>query len=372
MPEYYYTATDQAGKRTTSKLDAASSQAALLELESADYSKIILHTDDFSAALTEMMPQKVPVKNRLPASEHVEIRSLTDMGFFKFLLKKLYWTARWYYFVAAILLFYFLRESDRYVVAFCFTSLLLLLIPVGIAVKATWFSKTRKYFQLLEDFTWGRWDEVLALIPKLRSHIPAIELSGRKASALAALGRLDEALEIMEPYANAPEIPAWMYFTRLAEIYEYAHEQEQALDYRSKAHSDAPDNSTVLLGYANTLLKQNKDPRLAQRLIQEAEQQPLSDMLEMILPFIKGLLELNRGEPRLAFHLFIEGQNRIQPLLKSQSVARFYSDIGRAYAAIALAELGEKEQAAIQFELALPRLQALDSKLLIERYESVS
>ena len=372
MPEFYYTATDRAGKRTSSKLEAASSQEVILELESADYSNIILHTDDFSAALSEMMPQKVPVKNRVSASEYVEIRSLTDMGFFKFLLKKLYWEARWYYFVAAILLFYFLRESDKFVGAFSFTSLLLLLIPVGIAVKAAWFSQSRKYFQLLEDFTWGRWNEVLALIPKLRTFIPAIELSGRKASSLAALGRLDEALEVMAPYANHPEIPPWMYFARLAEIYEYAHEREQALDCRSQAHEDAPDNITVLLGYANTLLKQNKDPQLAQRLIQEAEQQPISDMLEILLLFTKGLLELNVGEPRLAFHLFVEGQNRLQPLLKSQPVARMSSDIGRAYAAIALAELGEKEQATIQFKLALPRLKALDSKLLIERYESVS
>lgn len=372
MPDFYFTATDRTGKRTTSMLEAASSQAVILELESADYSNIVLHTDDFAAAQSELMPKKIAEEHRLPAAEYVEIRSLTAGGFFQFLLKKLYWQTRWYYLVAVILLYFFLRESDQFVGAFLFTSLLLLLIPVGIAVKATWFSRTRKYFQLLEAFTWGRWNEVLELIPKLRKHIPAIELSGRKASALAALGQLDAGLEVMAPYADAPEIPPWIYFTRLAEVYEYAHKEEQSLDCRLQAYEVAPENSTVLLGYANTLLKQNKDPQLAQKLIQAAEQQPISDMLEIVLPLIQGLLELNLGQPRLAFHLFVEGQKRLQPLLKSQSVARLYLDVSRAYMAIALAELGEKEQAETQFQLALPRLQALNSKLTIERYESVA
>ncbi len=371
MPDFYYTATDQTGKRITGTMKAASSQAVILKLESADYSNVILHTDDFAAALSEMMPAKVKTDGNFTASDYIEARTLTNVGFFRFLLKKLYWQLRWIFLILSILIFLNWRFSQS-IVFFVSVFFLLILMPLGTAFWATLFSPTRKYNNMLEAFSWGRWNDVLEILPKLRKHSPAIELSGRKASALAALGRLDEGLEIMEPYANHPEIPPWMYFTRLAEVYEYAHEHERSLECRSQAHADAPENSTVLLGYANTLLKLNKDPQLAQKLIQEAKQQQLSDMLEMILPLIQGLLELNLGQPRLAFHLFVEGQKRLEPRLQSQPVARLYSDVGRAYAAIALAELGENEQAATLFQLALPRLQALNSTLTIERYERVA
>lgn len=373
MPEYFYTATNRlTRKRETNSVEAASAQEALCELETADLDEIVLHTDDVAAAVSQMMPRKVSVNEDITASDYVSFRTISDFGFFVYLTKKLYWQARWGLLVSSgLLLFVFLEANDfqrtyaniGLLVLFC-----LWLAPPVIALYATLFSPTRKYNQIQEDFYWGRWNEVLRRLPRIRKHLPLIEVRAREAASLAGLGRLDEGLQIMEPLADQPEIPYWMYLSRLAEVYEYADQMEQCLTLRKQAYEAQPENSVLKLGYANTLLKLNLDSPLAHQLIEEAEAQPLSDLLQLFVPITKGHLELNLGHYQRAFFQCLEGEKGLKPFITTQPFARVYADVARAYAAIALAELGEMEEAETLFQSALPRLEALKSTRTIDRY----
>ncbi|QDT77334.1 hypothetical protein Mal35_07600 [Gimesia maris] len=375
MPEYFYTATDTTGKRRTECIQAASAQEALQQLEKNEYQEIVLHTDDVSAATSDMMPRKVSVNDDLTAADYVALRTIGDFGFFLYLTKKLYWQIRWYLLVGGLLnLFVILTATDfqrEYANIGHSIFLFFVLLPPGISLFITLFSPSRQFNQIQEDFYWGRWNEVLQRLPKARKHLPPIEAMGREAACLAGLGRLDEALKIMEPLADDPQIPRWMYLSRLAEIYENDDQWEECLELRRQASELAPHNSVLKLGYANTLLKLNLEPQLAHQLIEEAESRPLSDLLLLLVPLSKGQLELNLGHARLAFYQFVEVENGLKPYLSSQPFARLYSDISRAYAAIALAELGEMEEAERLFQSALPRLQALKSKRTIECYQQI-
>lgn len=373
MPDYYYTATDRlTHKRETNCIEATSAQDAMRQLEAAELDEIVLHTDDVAAAISNMMPQKVEVNENLSATEYVSLRSMGDLGFFIHLTKKLYWQGRWeLLFFAAIALVAFLQATNvqRPYAKFALVFFLSLwLLPLVIALYTTLCSPTRKFNQIQEDFYWGRWDEVLKLLPQVRKHLPLIEARAREAASLAGLGRLDEALKTMEPLADNPEIPRWMYLSRLAEVYECNDQMDQCLQLRRQAYEADPENSALKLGYANVLLKLNLDPQLAHQLIQEAEAEPLSDQIQLFLPVIKGVLELNLGHYRLAFYHLVEAENGLKPYLSIQPFARLYADVGRAYAAIALAEMGETQEAETLFQSAIPRLEALNSQQTIERY----
>lgn len=308
MHEFIYTATDSTGKRSTNRIEAASTQEARREIEAAGFDTIVFHTDDFDAVISDMVPDKLPVDDILTASEEAQIQHFSDLRLFFFMLKKFCWYLRWLLLLAITLLSFSLTEPNSTIGIKFVLSLLLFLVPVWLALKASYFSPSQKYKQMLEAFTYGRWNEVLESLPEFKKYRPPFELSGRQGCALAALGRLDEGLEIIEPFSDSPEVPRWMYYTQLADLYDYAHEGDRSLDYRLQAYQHAPENSSVLLGYADSLLKQNKDPQLTQKLIHEAEQQQLSDMSDISLQFTKGLLELNSGQPRLAFYLFAETQ----------------------------------------------------------------
>ncbi|QDV18371.1 hypothetical protein Pan153_30280 [Gimesia panareensis] len=373
MPDYYYTATDRITRqRETNFIAADSAQEALRELEAAELEEIVLHTDDVSAAISNMMPRKVSVKDDFTAAEYVSFRTMGNLGFFIYLTKKLYWQMRWSLLIGTLLsvsIFCTANDLERsYGIVSLSIFLFFILLPPGISLFTTLFSPSRKFNQIQEDFYWGRWNEVLKLLPKVRKHLPLIEARGREAASLAGLGRLDEALKTMEPLAENSEIPRWMYLSRLAEVYECNNQMEQCFELRRQASEMAPDNSALKLGYANTLLKLNRNPQLAHQLIKDAESKQLSDLLQILVPLSKGHLELNLGHARLAFYLFVQAQNGLKPYLATQPFARLYSDIGRAYAAIALAEMGETEEAETLFQSALPRLEALKSQRTIERY----
>ena len=107
-------------------------------------------------------------------------------------------------------------------------------------------------------------------------------------------------------------------------------------------------------------------------MIAELEQQQLSDQLETVFPLAKGLLELNRGNYQSAIEQLAEAENRLKPLVKNQPVSRLYTDVTHAYKAIALAELGETEEAEALYQSVLPRLKALNAERTMKRYQQAS
>ena len=204
-------------------------------------------------------------------------------------------------------------------------------------------------------------------LPPLRPHLPPIEFAARKACALAGLGRFADGLNAMEECVASDDIPLWMYYARLAEVYDVAQMHEKSLECHRLAHNDAPDNPTVKLELALALLKNEVDTATAQQLIASAEQQTLSDMLLTMLPFIKGLAALNAGEFQEAERCLRRAEKALRPMARSAALVRLVLDINSAYTAVALVNLGERQNAERLFEKAYPRLEALKASRILAR-----
>ena len=101
----------------------------------------------------------------------VTLQSLSDRGFFFFLLKKAYVQLWWLFLAAAGLVAYRLWQGLP-LGFFGGLSVLALIMPVVLAFWATFMSKARKYDALLEACCWGRWQEALNQVEELRGVVP--------------------------------------------------------------------------------------------------------------------------------------------------------------------------------------------------------
>ncbi|QDT92798.1 tetratricopeptide repeat protein [Gimesia algae] len=367
MPVFLISGTNENGKRETRRVEADNSQNAVREFEEQGLTEIVLHSDDAYAVTTDLFGPQPQVEENLTAADMVKLQYLTNFQLFLFYLRKSYWQLRW---VIPVLLGIAVYrwdqvsgpdESDYIMLGF-------LLLPIPICFWNAYYSLGRKYDRLMHAFSWGNWEEVLDQVHRLRGKIPDFELAARAAVALAALDRFDEALDLMEPYEESEDVPHWMYLGRLSELYEVTGDYDNVIECMRLAYEEAPDNPTVIIDYAYALTKTNRDSPLAAELIAEAEEMHLNDLVALLLKYFKGVLELNFRNYRAAEALFRQCETQLVPLATSQALLQQIVDLNRAYLAVTLAELEENEEAEQLYQLSLPRLQALDCDLIMDRY----
>jgi hypothetical protein len=116
------------------------------------------------------------------------------------------------------------------------------------------------------------------------------------------------------------------------------------------------------------LLKSETETELAASLIRQTEEQPLSDVLQLFLPFARGLLALNTGQFREAVDHFLTCEDSLKPLSAGSAPVRGMVDLIRAFRAIGLARLGERAAAEKLFGVAKPRLEAIKSDRILNRF----
>ena len=173
MPDYLLTATSPSGKRKTQCIQAASAQEAMHELETDEYQDIVLHTDDFTAALSELMPQKVSTKGPITPADHVALRNISNWGIFLMMLKKQY--QRMLLIIVCWGIVTFLLRlvsksgSDGLMRSLMMVSAALIVAPFVFAILTIVLMPARKLKRVLEATYWGRWDEVLKCLPHYKT-----------------------------------------------------------------------------------------------------------------------------------------------------------------------------------------------------------
>src|SRR5439155_19877703 len=116
------------------------------------------------------------------------------------------------------------------------------------------------------------------------------------AQALAGLGRLAAALRVLAPFADGREAPEWLYWSLLAEVYAIANDREQMLAAKERALALSPNNPSLLLGVADSLLQHTRDVGPARELLAAARTHVISDSLRYMVSFVQGLLALEDGQ----------------------------------------------------------------------------
>ena len=374
MLEFHLTATDLNGKRSTQRITAPSAKAAMEALNDQGCTDIVLHTDDVAAIVSRQMP---PDPNddgeeyTTPADE-VEFRFMTDVGYFFYLLPRLYLEG-WLLSLISVVVLALLIWSGFYQYYFgkiiALVPAFFLVLPLGIAIHSFLFSTKRDYDDLVEAGCWGRWEEVIQRAPKLRGKIPNFELDVRLAAAYAGLGRFDEGLALCQRYLDSPEVPASMYYGRLSELYEVAQRYDEAVACHREAYEVAEDSTTAVLDLAMALLRHNQDLELARKLIAEAEAMPISDVLQLFLPFLKGLAALNGHSHAEALDLLTRTEEMLRPVAAGSAPIRNILDDVQGFKAIAYAKTGRLDDARKCFAAARPRIEALNNLALLQRIE---
>ena len=364
MPRYLLSAKQADGRDVCECVEAADGNAAVKALRKRGCKDIVLHTDEAAALDLERLEQVSP-------RDFLSLRDASTEWQRTLVHARVSWHQMWVVHLAFAGFLVWRRFGRAPWGLSDWLALVAVCLPVisALASLLPWFSPARRYDRLVEAIAWGRWDEALQRLPRLRCTVPPLEYAVRKAQALAGLGRLDEALDEMSGFSEDDTVPEWLYWGRLAEVYGAAGRFDGALECKEKAVKCAPQNPTSLLDLVPSLLRCGGKVRRAESLLARAKSQTLSDTLVPFADAAEGMLALERGEPE-------EGKRHLTQAIAGLSAFRLTSPlIGgveasfRAWLAIACARLGDADNARREFELAEPRLRAVKEEDLIRRCE---
>jgi len=193
-------------------------------------------------------------------------------------------------------------------------ALFVLLVPV---LHLFFSIPLRNYSQLNKAKVWARWDEVLECVRRLRrSHrftrlgIGEVELTRCHAQALAALGRLQEAVTEFRSVENSPDLPRWLYLSHLSSIYDNAKAYDKSLECRTQATVEKPDSSTVWIDLAYGLVRGLNRPAEARQALARAETLEITGIGKNYLPFLRGIICWREGN-------FVEAKKQLELAITS-------------------------------------------------------
>jgi tetratricopeptide (TPR) repeat protein len=293
IAEYLLTAKTPEGKKVTERLDVSSADEAVRTLRERGYEDIVLHTDDSAARYT----RHSVVQKHISPGEYVALRGMHaglsgHLRWIVFITFKVYKT-NWKSTLALLALLVFALMKWHYDPRPVWGRIALLpamglaspfiLLPI-IAI----FNPGRRYRRVIEELSWGRWENVLALLPAIRARLPEEHAAYLEAKALAGLGNLDEALALYRPLGDGSRIPDWQFWSHVSNIYWAAGQIESMVAAQEKAGQLAAENPTVLLDLAMALLRYKKDDQRAANLIQQAKSHAISDVMAPSVLLAKG------------------------------------------------------------------------------------
>ena len=361
MAQYLLTAKNPAGRKVSELVEADSAKAAIEALQERGYENIVLHTDDATArdarplVLNPLVTARDLAKNRTRGGLH---RLLLKLG--------RSYAANWKL-LAMVAIAFALRRFNSW--PWGWSDVLIaagVLSPALLGLVA--HLPSMRYDRLVKADSWRLWEEVLRLLPPLRGKLAPYAVAWHESKALAGLGRMDEAMKLVLPFATNGEISQAKFWSLLmASAYRSANQRDMALAAQEKALDYAPDDPTVLIDLAGAVLDERRDVARAKELLAHAMKQPMSDMAAQFAQGVEGAIALEEGNARLAVEKFEKAYREKRALARSNGQAGAAADILAARLALALAAVGDLDAARMHFRRAEPRLRAIQLDKLLAR-----
>jgi tetratricopeptide (TPR) repeat protein len=356
MPEYLATARNAKGRKVTERLDVNSADEAVQVLRDRGYDEIVLHTSDTEALYTK---QKA-LSHFLSPSEYLWFRKMPPrLASFLILTIKIYQKG-WYWNLAALAWLAYRSwrgvgwgPTDIGLVAY-------LVFPLFWALGAQFFrGAAGRYNRLIDAVSWGRWEEVLARADSVGGKVASEEVAFQKAKALAGLGRLEEALNMVKTFADGKKIPLWLYWSRLAAVYSTGKRPEESKAALEKALEFAPDNASLLVSKAEAEVWHRRNPKLARELLTRARAHAISELIQPHVLKTEGLIRLEEGHAREARELLEQAFEKANVFRHASPIMLSMLDKLHAALAVACAAEGDIDAARRHYQRARPRLVAL-------------
>jgi tetratricopeptide (TPR) repeat protein len=355
MPRYLASGRNAKGKKVTERLDVDSADEAVQVLRDRGYDEIVLHTDDVGA-----WSRRKAVVYFLSPSEHLWLRKMPRrLAIFLLATIKMYQKG-WYWFLGALAVLAYRSWRGEWWGSLDSSLVVYLFFPVFWALGAQFFrGAAGRYRRLIDAVAWGRWEDVLARADSVAGKVPPHEVAFLKAKALAGLGRLDEALRMVEAFADGKEIPEWLYWSRLAAVYSTGKRPEESKAALEKALEFAPENVTLLVDKADSEVWLRRNPRLARELLARARAHAISDLIQPFVLMTEGLIRLEQGHAREARELLEQAFEKANAFRHGSPLMVAMLDKMHAALALACAAEGDIDAARRHYQLARPRLVAL-------------
>ena len=364
MPKYLLSGTDARGRRRTEAVSAPTADAAADQFRARGFADVTLHSDEvighlfLDDALKHLTPR-----------DYVAIGRLSRGQFLAHQIARLY-RSQWWLFLIMAALVVGRRVLDAPWDVLDTLACAFLLTPLVVVLLGELISPSRKFERAMSYNAWGRWGEMLNALPALRRVVPAQQYAFYQAKALAGLGRLDEALDVVRPYADDPNTPAWLYWGQLADVFHTAKLGDRAIECGEKAVEHAPDNPTVLIDLAVSLLRYRRDAARARPLLERARAHEISDLLAPFLIMAEGVLALEENRPEKARELLDESARLAEPFRHTTALMGAAIDRVHTYLTLACAATGDLAAAERHFRIAEPRLRAFEATDLLDRCQA--
>lgn len=365
MPKYLLSGRDLRGRRATDVVNAANADDAVSRFQLLGYNDVVLHSDE---VLGHLFDSKV--LRHLTPRDYLAMGRVSRFGYLRRLVVRLY-RQQWWLFAIMLALILGRRVLEAPWELLDTLAVASLTSPVAIVVLGELFRPDRKYARAMAFNAWGRWAEMYRALRPLRPYLPASQYAFHQAKALAGLGQLDDALETVRPFADDPKTPAWLYWGQLADVFSAAKLPDRVIECGEKAVESAPDNVTVLIDLAMSLLRYRRDVERARLLIARTRDHAVSDVIRPFLTMCEGVLALESKRPSQARPILEESIEEAERFRNASPLVGAAIDRMQAYLALTCAALGDHAAAEMHFKIAEPRMRAFNATDMLERCEAV-
>lgn len=228
--------------------------------------------------------------------------------------------------------------------------------------------------QLLEAAVWRDWKTqrryiaVLRLLRVVFRVIPESELLWREANALAATGRLPEALERVAPLRDNPDTAKHLYHSRASSLYELAGDFAGQLRCMEEAVAGHAEGTDVYIDLASVRIMRFRDVAGAQAALAKIEDRELTETARGAYLQVRGIVATEAGDHAAAEKDLREAE-AILGKVGNALIQEFLANL-RAYLALTLIATGRPQEARAQFLAACPLLVAQQSHQLVARVDA--
>lgn len=360
MSSFLFTAVNRDGKSVTERVEAENLAQAKYKLEIQGYSEISFYESDLSEDTWNLFDEKNKKSKQEFLQRQVEIQYNTSYWQHVFFCLKL--TA-----ILWIPLTVWVALSWSF---FSFLSLgLFFAVFIYLSLPVIFYDKLLMAHFRAQNFKVRFWVKISKLFNNISFlKIPPADLDSRLSCADAREGNLKLALSRMEKYQNVEKVPRRLLNIYLGSIYGNAKKYDELLKLQENALQEGNISSEEMIDYAMNLARWQKKTNFAREILDKALDSEMTAMMQLFVPFCKGLIEIEDGNfPQAEFYLQLASK-QIEPFKKNGYLVGLRSEI-KAFLSIVLGTRGEKAEAAKLFYEAKPYLLAHKETDLLRRCE---